>query len=72
MNEKQGGMKACRLVPLKALRLRPGTIWNPVLTVNDERIELPAEPTSGSCRRSSRAAPFTGPRPNHSPAMPGH
>jgi hypothetical protein len=38
----------CRLGPVKALPLVPATIRNPVLTVNDERVELPAELTSGS------------------------
>ena len=38
----------CRLGPVKALPLLPATIKNPVLTVNDERIELPSELISGS------------------------
>lgn len=47
-NLPPGREATCRLGPLKALPLRPGTVRNPVLTVNDERIELPAELTSGS------------------------
>jgi len=38
----------CRVGPVKALPLVPATIRNPVLTLNDARVELPAELTSGS------------------------
>jgi len=47
-NLPPGQETRCRLGPVKALPLLPATIRNPVLTVNDERIEMPVELTSGS------------------------